>query len=189
MLAPIDKRTRQDLSSLPPARFPSEAARILIGLVRDPAFLETYVLPLLEEAESAENWYVGRRHDVPGGCSLQIFVWPVGTRTRIHDHSSWGVLCSVEGSVFEERYERLDDGSLLEYARLEKAWQREWRKEDGVSTVLPYDDGIHRVGNPGAGVAVSVHLYGPRVGAIDGRDYDPSRDYVCDRLDELEEAS
>jgi hypothetical protein len=26
-----------------------------------------------------------------------------------------------------------------------------------------------------------VHLYGPRMGTIDGRDYDPSRDYVCDR--------
>lgn len=31
------------------------------------------------------------------------------------------------------------------------------------------------------GTAISLHLYGPRVGEIDGRDYDPSRDYVCDR--------
>jgi hypothetical protein len=29
-----------------------------------------------------------------------------------------------------------------------------------------------------------VHLYGPRLGEIDGRDYDPSRDYVCDRLED-----
>ena len=26
-----------------------------------------------------------------------------------------------------------------------------------------------------------MHLYGPRLGEIDGRDYDPLRDYVCDR--------
>jgi hypothetical protein len=26
-----------------------------------------------------------------------------------------------------------------------------------------------------------VHLYGPRIGEVDGRDYDLSRDYVCDR--------
>ena len=43
---------------------------------------------------------------------------------------------------------------------------------------------IHRVGNPGEGMAISVHLYGPRLGEIDGRDYDPSRDYVCDRRDD-----
>jgi hypothetical protein len=29
--------------------------------------------------------------------------------------------------------------------------------------------------------AISVHLYGPQIGEIDGRDYDPSRDHVCDR--------
>jgi hypothetical protein len=48
--------------------------------------------------------------------------------------------------------------------------------------VLPYDGGIHSIGNPGEETAVSVHLYGPRMSTIDGRDYDPSHDYVCDRL-------
>lgn len=31
--------------------------------------------------------------------------------------------------------------------------------------------------------AISMHLYGPRLGLLDGRDYDPSRDFVCDRLE------
>jgi hypothetical protein len=26
-------------------------------------------------------------------------------------------------------------------------------------------------------------LYGPRLEGVDGHDYDPSRDYVCDRVD------
>jgi hypothetical protein len=39
------------------------------------------------------------------------------------------------------------------------------------------------VGNPGSEVAISVHLYGPRAGEIDGRDYDPSQNYVCDRME------
>jgi len=30
---------------------------------------------------------------------------------------------------------------------------------------------------------VSVYLYGSRTGEVDGLDYDPSRGYVCDRLD------
>ena len=75
----------------------------------------------------------------------------------------------------------LDDGSRTGHARLKKVWQLSWSRDDGASTVLPYDEGIHRVGNPGATTAISVHLYGPRIGDVDGRDYDPSRDYVCDR--------
>jgi hypothetical protein len=50
--------------------------------------------------------------------------------------------------------------------------------------VLPGDRGIHRVGNPYGEVAISVHLYGPRAGEVDGRDYEPTRDYVCDRLED-----
>ncbi len=117
-----------------------------------------------------------------GSYSLQIFVWPPGTRTRIHDHTSWGAYCCAVGSVLEERYERLDDGSRPGHARLKKVWQLWWSREDGASTVLPYDGGIHRVRNPGGEVAISVHLYGRRIGEVDGRDYDPSRDHVCDRL-------
>ena len=83
--------------------------------------------------------------------------------------------------MLEERYERLDDGSVPDHARLNELWRVEWGREDGISTILPYEGGIHRIGNPTEQPAVSVHLYGPRLGEIDGRDYDPLRDYVCDR--------
>jgi predicted metal-dependent enzyme (double-stranded beta helix superfamily) len=149
---------------------------------RDPAFLDAYVLCLLQEARTVEDWYVAHTFDGrDGSYSLQVFVWPPRTRTQIHDHTSWGAYCCVVGSVFEERYERLDDGSRLNHARLKKAWRLSWSREDGVSTVLPYDEGIHRVGNLGGKTAISVHLYGPRPGEFDGRDYDATRDYVCDR--------
>jgi hypothetical protein len=42
--------------------------------------------------------------------------------------------------------------------------------EDGASTMLPGDEGIHRVGNPGEDLAISVHLYRPRTGEADGRE-------------------
>ncbi len=86
------------------------------------------------------------------------------------------------GSVLEERYDRLDDGSQPNHARLKKVWQLWWSKEDGASTVLPYEGGIHRVGNPSESPAISMHLYGPPIGEVDGRDYDPYRNFVCDRL-------
>ena len=114
--------------------------------------------------------------------SLQVLVWPPGTRTQIHDHTCWGAYYCVVGSVLEERYDRLDDSSQPNHARLKKVWQLMWSREDGVSTVLPRDGGIHRVGNPSESPAISMHLYGPSIGEVDGRDYDLSRNYVCDRL-------
>ncbi|HZB10379.1 MAG TPA: hypothetical protein VE525_14845 [Rubrobacter sp.] len=86
--------------------------------------------------------------------------------------------------MLEVRYERLDDGSVPDHARLKELWRFEWGRKDGISTVLPYEGGIHRISNPSEEPAISVHLHGPRLGEIDGRDYDPSQDYVCDRPDD-----
>jgi predicted metal-dependent enzyme (double-stranded beta helix superfamily) len=174
----------ETLAALSPEPALREAVPLLVRLASDPAFLDAHVLPLLEEAREAEDWYVA--HSCEGqddSYSLQVFVWPPQTRTQIHDHTCWGAYCCVVGSVLEERYERLDDGLQEGHARLRKVWQLMWSRGDGASTVLPYEEGIHRVGNPGAGTAISVHLYGPQIGELDGRDYDPSRNYVCDRVE------
>lgn len=159
------------------------AVPFLGDLVENPDFVEAEILPLLYESEGARGWYVARRYEGED-YSLQAFVWPAGTGTRIHDHSSWGVYRCVVGSLLEERYERLDDGSRPDHARLKRSWQLRWSPEDGASTVLPGDGGIHSMTNVGGETAISVHLYGPRGGSVDGRDYDPSRDYVCDRTED-----
>ena len=179
----LDTNELQRLSELPTELALQQAAPLLAHLVKDPTFLEAEILPLLEVARGTEeNWYVAHSYrGVDHSYSLQVFVWPPSTETKIHDHSSWGVYCCAVGSVLEERYERLDDGSRPGHALLKKIWQLSWSKEDGASNVLPHDGGIHRVGNPSDGLAISVHLYGPRMRDVDGRDYDLSCDYVCDR--------
>ena len=174
----------ETLAGLPPDLALREAVPFLVRLASNPAFLDAHVLPLLEEAQEAEEWYVA--HSCEGqddSYSLRSFVWPPGTKTKIHDHTCWGVYCCVVGSILEERYERLDDGLQEGHARLRKGRQLVWSMGDGASAVLPHEEGIHRVGNPGNSPAISVHLYGPQMGEVDGRDYDPSRDYVCDRVD------
>lgn len=181
LLAPHTNELRE-ISELPTELALRRAAPLLARLVTDRDFMRSQILPLLEVASVKEDWYVAHRYDAEDDSySLQVFVWPSGTGTRIHDHSSWGAYACAAGTVLEERYERLDDGSRAEHARLKKVWQLWWSPKDGASTVLPGDGGIHRVGNLGENPAVSVHLYGPRMGEVDGRDYDPSRDYVCDR--------
>ncbi len=179
-----DMSKLEEISHLPTELALQRSASLLAHLVRDHAFLDALVFPLLKEGRRVEDWYVAHRCDgQDNSYSLQVFVWPPGTRTQIHDHTSWGAYCCAVGSVLEERYERLDDGSRLNHARLQKVWQLSWSREDGASTVLPYNEGIHRVGNRGNKTAISVHLYGPRIGELDGRDYDASRDYVCARTE------
>ena len=185
-LPAVDTNQLQRLSELPTEPALQQAVPFLVHLTKDLDFFEGEIRPLLEEARGVEgDWYVA--HSLGGKdrtYSLQVFVWPPNAETKIHDHSSWGVYCCAVGSIFEERYERLDDGSRLDHARLKKTRQRMWRREDGASSVLPHDGGIHRVGNSGDDVAISVHLYGPRLEEVDGRDYDPSCDYVCDRRED-----
>jgi len=181
-----DTEYLKSISELPTELALQQAAPFLVRLVKDPAFFEGEIRPLLKDARGAvSEWYVAHSY---GGkdhsYSLQVFIWPPGTETKIHDHTSWGVYCCAVGSVLEERYERLDDGSRLDHARLRKIRQRKWSIEDGASSVLPHDGGIHRVGNPGDDAAISVHLYGSRVGEVDGRDYDLSCDYFCDRRED-----
>ena len=185
-LPAVDTNSLQKLSELPTELALQRASHLLAHLVKDPAFLEAEIRPHLEEARSTEgDWYVAKRYEGEDhSYSLQIFVWPPSTETKIHDHSSWGVYCCAVGSVLEERYERLDDGSRLDYAHLKELWQLMWSREDGVSSVLPHDGGIHRIGNPSDSVAISVHLYGPRIEGVDGWDYDLARDYVCDRQED-----
>ena len=185
-LLAVDTNDLQKLSELPTELALQQASPFLAHLVKDPTFLQAEIRPLLKEARTTEgDWYVAKRYEGEAhSYSLQIFVWPPSTETKIHDHSSWGVYCCAVGSVLEERYERLDEGSRLDHAHLKKIWQLMWSREDGVSSVLPGDGGIHRIGNPGDSVAISVHLYGPRIGEVDGRDYDPSCDYVCDRRED-----
>jgi predicted metal-dependent enzyme (double-stranded beta helix superfamily) len=185
-LPAVDMNHLQRISELPTGLALQQAVPFLVSLVKDPTFFEGEIRPLIEEARGAEGaWYVAHSY---GGkdhiYSLQVFIWPPSTETKIHDHSSWGVYSCAVGSILEERYERLDDGSRVDHARLEKFRQRMWRREDGASGVLPHDGGIHRVGNPGDNAAISVHLYGPRLGELDGRDYDLSCDYVCDRRED-----
>ena len=161
-----------------------ESSAFLTRLARNPEFIMTQILPALSRAQSGSEPAIAATYGVrESSPCLQVFVWPAGAATPVHDHTSWGAYYCVVGTLLEERYERLDDGSREGHARLRKAWQLTWGPEDGVSTVLPGDMGIHRVSNPGEGGAISVHLYGPRTGEVDGRDYDPSHDHVCDRRD------
>jgi hypothetical protein len=160
----------------------NESRAFLAQLIHDPVFVVTQIVPALSQiASGREPAIVASYGARESSTCLQVFAWPAGATTAIHDHTSWGAYYCVVGTLLEERYARLDDGAQPSRALLRKVWQRAWLPNDGASTVGAYEDGIHRIGNPGSRPAISVHLYGPRMGGFDGRDYDPTHDFVCDR--------
>jgi predicted metal-dependent enzyme (double-stranded beta helix superfamily) len=158
-----------------------EVSSALSHLLRQHAFLERHVLSTIDPIRGKDPYVATTFEGPDSSYSLQVFVWPAGSSTQIHDHSCWGAFAPATGPLVEERYARLDNGSQPNQAHLKKAWQRAWQKGAGISTLLPYDGGIHRVSNPGPNPVISFNIYGP-FGRIDGRDYDPLYDYVCDRL-------
>src|SRR5215210_6530584 len=74
------------LTRLSPELALRRAVPLLGRLVKDRAFLGEHILPILEEADEADDWYVAHRCEgEDGSYSLETFVWPAGTRTQIHD--------------------------------------------------------------------------------------------------------
>jgi hypothetical protein len=144
------------LAALPLEFALREAVPLLLRLADNPAFLNAHVLPLLQKEREVRDWYIAHSCNGPDDSySLQVFFWPKGSRTKIHDHTSWGAYCCVVGSVLEERYGRLDDGSVVDHARLKKVWQLWWNREDGASTVLPGGEPRHQDGDQYAPVRPS----------------------------------
>ncbi len=173
----------RDITTLSPLLAVREGGTVLAHLLKNPAFLteQVRIAPFLTTPAAPGPYVAWQVKGPQDAYALQVFVWPPGAKTAIHDHSCWGLIHGAFGTLREERYTRLDAGEHTAQARLRSAWRSSWGRADGVSTLLPYDGGIHRISNPSSQPALSVHIYGPP-GAIDGRDYDPSHDYVCDRL-------
>jgi predicted metal-dependent enzyme (double-stranded beta helix superfamily) len=173
-----------DLFRLLPEIGLDQAAEFITQVLHNPTFVNSQIIPLLTWTAPAREPSIPMSYGLrEASTCLQLFVWPAGATTAIHDHTSWGAYHCVIGSLFEQRYDRLDHGEQPSTARLRKAWQRTWCSEDGASTVLPYEKGIHRITNLNPYPAISMHMYGARTGVFDGRDYDPKRDFVCDRLE------
>ncbi len=108
-------------------------------------------------------------HTEPDGSfSVTAMVWRPGQVTPIHDHVTWCVFGVLQGTEYEELYAVTADGLVL------REVGRNENRQGEVSGFAPPGD-IHRVRNTGAGVAVSLHVYGAditRLGSSVRRVYD-----------------
>lgn len=142
---------RRELPSLLAER--SLFGRILADVVRGSDF------PDLRQATLFENELV-LYQDPARIFSLRLYFFRAEEHTSVHDHTSWGVSGSAFGELEIVRYRREDDGSNPDQALLASSGRFVlWPGE--TETTLPFDQGIHRTGNPSNGITLMVSVYGP----------------------------
>lgn len=91
--------------------------------------------------------------------SLRLYVFGPGEHTAVHDHTSWGVSGSAFGPLEVLLYRR--EGLSLGTCSCDLALaERRVLGTGEIETTLPFDDGIHRTGNPAGGSTLMVSVYG-----------------------------
>src|ERR1017187_4567750 len=103
-----------------------------------------------------------------GSFSVVALVWRPGQITPIHDPVTWCVIGVLQGAEYEELFALREGGTVLEEVGTNAG------APGDVSGFAPPGD-IHRVRNRGAGVAISLHVYGAdisRLGSSVRRIYD-----------------
>jgi len=100
--------------------------------------------------------------------SVVSFVWGLGQKSPIHDHTVWGIVGILRGAEIEQSFSRTSDGGFVEHGapvRLEKG---------EVTAVSPQIGDFHRVSNALADrPSVGVHVYGANIGAVRRSMYQP----------------
>jgi hypothetical protein len=123
-------------------------------------------LPTGADLAEAETHHVHVEPD--GSFSVLAIVWRPDQWTRVHDHVTWCVFAALEGEVVEEQFRLDDDAQTLLPAGSGAL------PPGTISGEAPPGD-IHRIGNPHAETAITLHVYGTdisRIGSSVRRTYD-----------------
>jgi predicted metal-dependent enzyme (double-stranded beta helix superfamily) len=96
--------------------------------------------------------------DPAGRFSIVSFVWGPGQATPIHDHGVWGAVGVLRGAEISQPFTA--DGTTPPYA----IGPPHTLLPGAVELIGPELGDIHKVSNAGAGVSVSIHIYGTNIG-------------------------
>ncbi len=140
-------------AELPESDIPAAVASLLPSLLCCPDLLTA------DQRRSPDDAYV--RHPLflcPGDrFSLMAVVWPSGIHSPIHDHSQWCAYGVYEGVVEETIYEAagIENGDALA-----RPVAVNLRRPGDTAHMPAAATHIHRMHNPGAAPAISLHVYG-----------------------------
>ncbi|ARP81242.1 cysteine dioxygenase [Bordetella genomosp. 8] len=120
--------------------------------------------PTKESGATSSRYLLGQESEE--GMTLYLNVIIPGKDTKPHDHGTWAVIVAVSGEELNRIYQRVDDGSNPEQARLEQV--REYVVKPGSPiNFLPRD--IHSIHVDGNQTVRHFHLYGQPLETLTGR--------------------
>jgi predicted metal-dependent enzyme (double-stranded beta helix superfamily) len=128
---------------------PERIAAALAPLLAAPDLIPAHL------REPAESYRQGILYVQPAGLfSIVALVWGPHQATPVHDHICWCVVGVYEGLEREEIYLPAPrDGEATLHQVIEHRTREVYWHDPGVPN-------IHRVSNPAAGLAASIHVYG-----------------------------
>ena len=140
---------------------------------------------------TGERWYVPLLQD--DICEAWLLGWPSGGGIELHDHgTSSGALVVVEGALLETSIAASDwvrpggrpfpSGSRRRYQG-ETPWPPRHRRLPEGALVSFGPDHIHDVVNGGAGQALSIHAYSPRLRSMTFYENRPDRGLTAVRTE------
>ena len=129
---------------------------------------EPFLRPIPGEVAA---WALYRSHG-PDLCLFTMVV-PPGMRTRVHNHLTDGWVALLRGGQVEHVYRRIDDGSRLGVAELERV-SADPVAEGELTPLLHPDLDIHAVETTSAGASVSLHVLANDLGTVERQSFDPA---------------
>ena len=117
----------------------------------------------------------GRVYTSPDhGFFVQVFAWPPGAKTGVHDHNTWGMMGIYHNVLHIHDYHVYpqQDGTY------ELGSKHEFDAGSGMIASVTYpDDEIHSVANPSEEYSYSIHIYGAELGQTHYYDFESKRFY------------
>ena len=98
--------------------------------------------------------------------ALYLNLIATGFKSPAHNHPTWVVIVAMDGEERHRIYERIDDGSIAQQARLRL--QREAIVRPGQAIACLSDD-IHSIEGPGTGCIRHFHLYRRALETLEAR--------------------
>jgi predicted metal-dependent enzyme (double-stranded beta helix superfamily) len=104
--------------------------------------------------------------------SISSVVWGPGDHADPHDHHTWGMVGVIENAIQETRFQRKDDPTAPDGARMEV--ERVVNLGAGqVSCLIPDQAEIHQIDNVTDRPTVEIHVYGRELSGVRRCRFDP----------------
>lgn len=152
-------RLISELEHLAP-RYPEQKQMVaaVVGsmqkLLSNPQIFEPQFVDAVVQGHHDGRVYTSSDH----GFFIQLFAWPPGAETPVHDHNTWGVMGILQNELAVTEYQMIPQAQAGHFNLEAKPSYTAGR--GAIVYVLSPEDEIHQIVNPTQEYSFSIHIYG-----------------------------